>query len=82
VTGEHPGITGCNGRKSEDIMERTLLARVSAGVLLGVALLLAAGCTTYGAACKGGYPDGAGISNMSPYSGNPGYYQPPCTSRY
>jgi hypothetical protein len=69
-------------QKSEDIMERTLLARVSAGVLLGATLLLAAGCTTYGAHCKGGYPDASGISDMGPYSHSEGLYQPPCDSRY
>jgi hypothetical protein len=68
--------------KCEDIMERTLLARVGAGVLLGTALLLAASCTTYGAHCKGGYPDAGGITNMGPYSNNAGSYQPHCDSRY
>jgi hypothetical protein len=61
-------------------MERTL-KRVCTGALLGAALLLAAGCTTYGGRCIGGYPDGAGISNMSPYSPNAGSYQPPCEGR-
>ena len=52
-------------------MERTL-KRVCTGVLLGAALLLAAGCTTHSAQCKGGYPDGGGIQDMSPYSPNAG----------
>jgi hypothetical protein len=61
-------------------MERTL-KRVCTGALLGAALLLAAGCTTQGGQCRGGYPDGAGISNMSPYSPNADPYQPPCEGR-
>lgn len=61
-------------------MERTL-KRVCTGALLGAALLLAAGCTTHGGQCKGGYPDGGGISDMSPYSPNAGSYQPDCEGR-
>ena len=33
------------------------------------------------AACKGGYPDGGGISDMSPYSPNANPYQPDCEGR-
>lgn len=62
-------------------MERTLLKRVRTGALLG-ALLLAAGCTTYGAQCQGGYPDGGGIQDMSPYSPNAGSHQPDCVGKY
>jgi hypothetical protein len=61
-------------------MERTL-KRVCTGALLGAALLLAAGCTTHDGQCRGGYPDGSGISNMSPYSPNAGSYQPDCEGR-
>jgi ABC-type enterobactin transport system permease subunit len=70
-------LTGCNNRKSEDIMERTL-KRVCTGALLGAALLLVAACTTHTAQCKGGYPDGGGIQDMSPYSPSPGSHQPAC----
>ena len=56
-------------------MERTL-KRVCTGVLLGAALLLAAGCATHSAQCKGGYPDGGGIQDMSPYSPNAGSHSP------
>ena len=62
-------------------MERTLVKRVCTGALLGAALLLAAGCTTYSAQCQGGYPDGGGISDMSPYSPNAGSFQPDCIGR-
>jgi len=74
-------LTGCNNRKSEDIMERTLKL-VCTGALLGAALLLVAGCTTHSAQCKGGYPDGGGVSNMSPYSPNSGSFQPDCEGKY
>lgn len=61
--------------------------------LAGMALLLGAGvalaaCASDGdgvgneiAGCTGGYPDGGGISNMSPYSPNAGPYQPDCEGR-
>lgn len=62
-------------------MERTL-RRVRAGAVLGAALFLIAACTTYTAQCKGGYPDGGGISNMSPYSPNAGSFQPDCEGKY
>ena len=62
-------------------MERTL-KRVCTGALLGAALLLAAGCTTHSAQCKGGYPDGGGIHDMSPYSPNAGSHTPDCEGRY
>ncbi|WP_119303757.1 hypothetical protein [Dongia deserti] len=62
-------------------MERTLLKRVCTGALLGAALLLA-GCTTYGGTCQGGYPDGGGVTDMSPYSGNAGSFQPDCEGKY
>jgi hypothetical protein len=74
-------LTGCNNRKSEDIMERTL-KRVCTGALLGAALLLVAACTTHTAQCQGGYPDGGGIQDMSPYSPNPGSHQPDCEGKY
>jgi hypothetical protein len=67
--------------ESEDIMERTTKL-VYTGLVLGAALLLVAGCTTYGAQCKGGYPDGGGISNMSPYSPSAGSFQPDCEGTY
>ena len=62
-------------------MERTLLKRICTGALLGAALLLAAGCGTYSAQCHGGYPDGGGIADMSPYSPNAGSHQPDCVGR-
>lgn len=62
-------------------MEHTLLKRIRTGALLGAALLLAAGCSTYGAQCHGGYPDGGGIADMSPYSPNAGSRQPDCVGR-
>jgi hypothetical protein len=61
--------------------------------LAGMALLLGAGvalaaCSGDGdgvgsqfAGCTGGYPDGGGISNMSPYSPNANPYQPDCEGR-
>ncbi|MEZ5831254.1 MAG: hypothetical protein R3D05_08730 [Dongiaceae bacterium] len=61
-------------------MERTL-KRVCTGALLGAALLLVAGCTTYGGSCTGGYPDGGGVSNMSPYSPNAGVHSE-CKGKY
>jgi hypothetical protein len=67
--------------ESEDIMER-ITKRVCTGLILGATLLLVAGCTTYSAQCKGGYPDGGGISNMSPYSPNAGSFQPDCEGTY
>lgn len=62
-------------------MERTL-KRVCTGALLGAALLLVAGCATHAGQCKGGYPDGGGISNMSPYSPSAGSFQPDCEGKY
>jgi hypothetical protein len=73
-------LTRCKNQTSEDIMERTL-KRVCTGALLGAALLLAA-CATHTAQCRGGYPDGGGISNMSPYSPNAGSFQPDCEGKY
>ena len=56
-------------------------------LLLGTTIALAA-CSSSGdgvgnqmASCKGGYPDGGGIKDMSPYSSNPGSFQPDCESR-
>lgn len=56
-------------------------------MLLGATVALAA-CSSSGdgagnqvAACKGGYPDGGGISNMSPYSPNANPFQPDCEGR-
>ena len=56
-------------------------------VLLGATLGLAA-CSNTGdgagnqmAACKGGYPDGGGIKDMSPYSSNANSFQPDCEGR-
>ena len=56
-------------------------------VLLGATVVLAA-CSTAGAgagnqvaSCKGGYPDGGGIKDMSPYSPNAGSFQPDCEGR-
>jgi hypothetical protein len=34
------------------------------------------------AQCKGGYPDGGGIQDMSPYSPNAGSHQPDCEGTY
>lgn len=74
-------LTGCNNRKSEDIMERTLKL-VRTGALLGASLLLLAACATHSAQCKGGYPDGGGIQDMSNYSPNAGSHTPDCEGRY
>ena len=63
-------------------MERTLLKRACIGALLGAAVLLAAGCATQSAQCQGGYPDGGGVTDMSPYSGNAGSFQPDCQGKY
>jgi hypothetical protein len=58
-----------------------------AAILLGAGVALAAcGSTGDGvgnqvAACKGGYPDGGGIKDMSPYSPNANPYQPDCEAR-
>ena len=55
-------------------------------VLLGATLALGA-CSSSGgagneiASCKGGYPDGGGIKDMSPYSPNADSYQPDCEGR-
>jgi hypothetical protein len=61
--------------------------------LAGIALVLGAGtalaaCSSTGdgvgnqvASCKGGYPDGGGIKDMSPYSPNAGSFQPDCEGR-
>lgn len=61
--------------------------------LAGIALLLGASaalaaCSSSGggsanqvASCKGGYPDGGGIKNMSPYSPNADPYQPDCEGK-
>ena len=56
-------------------------------VLLGATFALAA-CSNSGdgvgnqfASCKGGYPDGGGIKDMSPYSPNAGSFQPDCEGR-
>ncbi|MEZ5831250.1 MAG: hypothetical protein R3D05_08710 [Dongiaceae bacterium] len=61
--------------------------------LAGIALVLCAGfalasCSSSGggvaneiASCTGGYPDGGGVTNMSPYSPNANPYQPDCQGR-
>ena len=56
-------------------------------VLLGATVALAA-CSSSGdgvgnqfASCNGGYPDGSGIKDMSPYSPNANPYQPDCEGR-
>jgi hypothetical protein len=61
--------------------------------LAGMALLLSASvtlaaCSSTGdgvgsqfAGCTGGYPDGGGIKDMSPYSPNAGSFQPDCEQR-
>jgi hypothetical protein len=66
-------------------MDRGIKLACSA-VLLGATLALAA-CSGTGAgnqvaSCKGGYPDGGGIKDMSPYSPNAGSFQPDCEGRY
>ncbi len=61
-------------------MERTT-KRVGVAVVLGAALLLAAGRTTHSGQCEGGYPDGGGIQDLSPYSPNAGAHQPDCESK-
>lgn len=61
-------------------MDRGIKLACSA-VLLG-AILALAGCTgNQFASCKGGYPDGGGIKDMSPYSPNAGSFQPDCEGR-
>ena len=40
------------------------------------------GASNQVASCKGGYPDGGGIKDMSPYSRNAGSFQPDCEGRY
>jgi hypothetical protein len=63
-------------------MDRGIKLACSA-VLLGATLSLAA-CASSGdqvASCKGGYPDGGGIKDMSPYSPNAGSFQPDCEGR-
>ncbi len=62
-------------------MERTL-KRVCTGALLGAAVLLVAACTTYSGKCQGGYPDGGGVTDMSPYSQGAGSFQPDCEGTY
>ena len=57
---------------------------VCSAVLLGATFALAA-CASSGdqvASCKGGYPDGGGIQDMSPYSPNAGSHQPDCEGKY
>jgi hypothetical protein len=61
--------------------------------LAGMALMLGAGvalaaCSSNGessahqmASCKGGYPDGGGIKDMSPYSPNADPFQPDCEGK-
>ena len=61
--------------------------------IAGLALLLGAGavlagCSSSGdgvgsqfAGCTGGYPDGGGITDMSPYSPSSGAFQPDCEGR-
>jgi len=68
-------------------MDRGIKLACSA-VLLGATLALGA-CSSSGdgvgnqfASCKGGYPDGGGIKDMSPYSPNANPYQPDCEGRY
>lgn len=63
------------------------LKLASMALLLGAGVALAA-CSSTGdgvgsqfAGCTGGYPDGGGISNMSPYSPNANPYQPDCQGR-
>ena len=60
--------------------------------LAGIALMLGSGvalaaCSSSGsgvgsqiASCKGGYPDGGAITDMSPYSPNANPSPPPCES--
>ena len=54
---------------------------------LGATVALAACCSIGDgvgnqlAACKGGYPDGGGIKDMSPYSPNADPFQPDCEGR-
>jgi len=66
-------------------MDRGIKLACSA-VLLGATLALAAcsgtGASNQVASCKGGYPDGGGIKDMSPYSPNAGSFQPDCEGRY
>lgn len=61
--------------------------------LAGMALVLGAGVALAGcggtgdgvgnqvASCKGGYPDGGGIKDMSPYSPMANPFQPDCEGR-
>ncbi len=63
------------------------LKRAGVAFLLGASVALA-GCSSTGdgvgsqfAGCTGGYPDGGGITNMSPYSPNANPFQPDCQGR-
>jgi hypothetical protein len=63
-------------------MDRGIKLACSA-VLLGATFALAA-CSSSSeqvASCKGGYPDGGGIKDMSPYSPNANPFQPDCEGR-
>lgn len=61
-------------------MDRGLKLAVVA-LLLGTGLALSACTTSQFAGCSGGYPDGSGIQDMSPYSPNARSYQPDCTGK-
>lgn len=63
------------------------LKLASMALLLGTGVALAA-CSSTGdgvgsqfAGCTGGYPDGGGIQDMSPYSPSAGSFQPDCEGR-
>ena len=63
-------------------MDRAI--KLAAALALGVSLVACSstgdGYSNQVASCKGGYPDGGGISDMSPYSPNAGSFQPDCDS--
>jgi hypothetical protein len=70
----------------EEIMDRGIRIVGVAFLLSAIAALAA--CSSTGqssayqvASCKGGYPDGAGIMNMSPYSPHADSFQPPCQGK-
>jgi len=51
------------------------------GATLGACSSTGNGYANQIASCKGGYPDGGGIKDMSPYSPNADPYQPDCEGK-
>jgi len=64
------------------------IKRAGIAILLGTGLAISACSSTGGptpahqiASCKGGYPDGGSIMDMSPYSPHADPFHPPCESK-